>query len=321
MAQIPRPFQLALVAVVLLAGVWLFALQGHSSNPTAASSTAAPEVTSTVSSAPSPARTRTHHSTPSIHSAAGKTNVAAKHAGRSGQVSHAGTPASTGSSHTAASARTSAASKPQGHTRQAPSAAPAHRPSSATSSSASSTSRSSATGAPSASSPSEDHGSASKTSSASGAVTRAAAPVTRHGASATKNASVLATPAGQREVEGELKQGKIVVLLFWNPAGSDDQAVHDELQLVIALHHLATKANAKAVQHVDKVFGWELNRQIAVHEAQASQVTQYGSITRSVQIYGTPTLLVINPKGQAIIRTGLIDAYAIEQAIEEARSA
>lgn len=268
MAQIPRPFQLALVAVVLLAGVWLFALQGHSSNPTTASSTAAPEVTSTVSATPSPAKTSTPHRGSSIHSSAANASAGAKRSAQSGHVSQHATPARTVSSHTAASARKSAAGTPQSH---------AH--------------------------------------------THSAAPVARHASSATDNASALATPTGQREVEGELKQGKIVVLLFWNPAGSDDQVVHRELRLLLALHHLASKAKAKEVQQADKFFGLELDKQIAVHEAQASQVAQYGSITRSVQIYGTPTLVVINPKGQAIVRTGLTDSYAIEQAIEEARAA
>lgn len=288
MAQIPRPLQLALVVVVLLAGVWLFALQGHPSSPSTASSTTAPEVTSTVSSAPSPARTSARRHTSSLHSSAAKTGAGAGHTASSGHGSLAATPAPTGSSHTTAAAHKSvaahksAATMPQGHARKVSPTVPQHRTTSAT---------------------------------------RTAATVTRHGASATKHASALATPTGQREVEAELKQGKIVVVLFWNPAGSDDQVVHKELRLLLQLHRTAAKARAEEVRSADRFFGLELDKQIAVHEAQASQVAQYGSITRGVQVYATPTLLVINPRGQAIVRTGLIDAYAIEQAIEEARAA
>jgi hypothetical protein len=99
-------------------------------------------------------------------------------------------------------------------------------------------------------------------------------------------------------VEAELKQGKIVVLLFWNPKGADDVAVHEALQ---------------------RFFAIEPDKHIAVHEASASQVTSFGSITRAVQVYGTPTILIVNRSGQVTTLTGLTDAYAIEQAIDEAR--
>ncbi len=57
-----------------------------------------------------------------------------------------------------------------------------------------------------------------------------------------------------------------------------------------------------------------------MHEASAGQVTYFGSITRGVQVTGTPTLLIINKHGRTIILTGLQDAYAIRQAIAEARA-
>ena len=57
-----------------------------------------------------------------------------------------------------------------------------------------------------------------------------------------------------------------------------------------------------------------------VQEASASQVASFGSITRGVQVYATPTMLVINKHGQTIVLTGVQDAFSIEQAIDEARS-
>ena len=40
-----------------------------------------------------------------------------------------------------------------------------------------------------------------------------------------------------------------------------------------------------------------------------------------MQVYGTPTLLIVNRKGQTITLTGLQDSFAIAQAIAEARHA
>jgi hypothetical protein len=98
----------------------------------------------------------------------------------------------------------------------------------------------------------------------------------------------------QALVEGALKQGRIVVVLFWNSRGADDLAVHAELQ--------------------------QLDKGIAVFEASPSEVTSFGTITRTVRIYQTPTILIVNPRGQASTLSGLTDAYSIAQAIDTARS-
>jgi hypothetical protein len=60
---------------------------------------------------------------------------------------------------------------------------------------------------------------------------------------------------------------------------------------------------------------------IAIDEASAGQVASFGSITRGVQVYGTPTLLFVNKKGRALTLTGLQDSFAIGQAVREARHA
>ncbi len=62
-----------------------------------------------------------------------------------------------------------------------------------------------------------------------------------------------------------------------------------------------------------------LDRHILVVEAPPSQVATFGSVTRGVQVYGTPTILIVNRHGQTSSLTGLQDAYSIEQAITEAR--
>jgi hypothetical protein len=99
----------------------------------------------------------------------------------------------------------------------------------------------------------------------------------------------------QHAVERQLKQGKIALIFFWNPKGADDRAVNRSLG---QLPH---------------------NLRIAINRARANAVTTFGTITRGVQVYGTPTLLVVNKKGEVTTMTGLQDPYTIAQAIREAR--
>ena len=86
-------------------------------------------------------------------------------------------------------------------------------------------------------------------------------------------------------------------MLFWNPKGADDVAVRKELQAV----------------------GKKLGGKIAVHTAEANQVGLFGSITRAIQVYQTPTILFVNGKGLTTTLTGFTDAFSIEQTIDEAR--
>jgi hypothetical protein len=113
-------------------------------------------------------------------------------------------------------------------------------------------------------------------------------------------------PNKQALVETELKQGSTVIVLFWNPKGTDDIAVRRELHALRASH-----SNS----------GLPQDRRIVLHEASAGQVGSFGSYTRAVQVYATPTLLIIMPSGKTRTLTGLTDAYSIQQAISEARRA
>jgi cytoskeletal protein RodZ len=231
MAQLSRPFQIALVAVVLLAGVWLFALQGRSTTTGGAGSSA------TVSpSAPA---------APVVHKPARTTSKAS-------------------SSHTSS-------------TRAAPGSA-SHKVST------------SATHAPVHRAVKTVTKTATHTPAK--AVTKAPTSTAHKGASAP----AAATLTGQHAVEADLAKGDVVVLLFWNPSGTDDVATH------------------KAVQAVKSV------RRVAVQEAAADQVASFGSVTRGVQVYATPTIFVIGAHRQAIVLTGVQDAFSIEQTIAEARS-
>jgi hypothetical protein len=101
--------------------------------------------------------------------------------------------------------------------------------------------------------------------------------------------------ARQHAVEAQLAKGRTVVILFWDPKGADDQSVHSAVRSLRSQHSL----------------------KIDIQEASASQVASFGTITRGLQVYGTPTLLIVGKKGQAKTLTGLQDAYAISQAVRE----
>jgi hypothetical protein len=123
-------------------------------------------------------------------------------------------------------------------------------------------------------------------------------------------------------VERALKEGKIAVILFWNPKGADDAAAHLELRVLEAVHHLIRPvASVPKVRNELRAYNLELQKPFAAFEARAKEVTSFGSITHGVQVYGTPTMLIINKHGQVRTLTGLTDAYAIEQTIDEARHA
>jgi hypothetical protein len=106
-------------------------------------------------------------------------------------------------------------------------------------------------------------------------------------------------PAMQTVVEGELERGKVVAVLFWNPKGAVDATVRRELRA------------AGRAQH----------GKLAVHVARANQVGSFGSFTHTVQVYSTPTILLINTRGSTSSLTGLTDAFSIGQAIKEVKRA
>lgn len=102
----------------------------------------------------------------------------------------------------------------------------------------------------------------------------------------------------QALVEGELEHGQTVIVLFWSPKGAVDVSVRRQLA---------------------QLHGRAQNKDVAVHYSSSAEVGEYGKITGSLQVLQTPTLLVISPSGKTKTLTGLVDAYAIQQAIAEAR--
>jgi hypothetical protein len=268
MAQISRPFQVVLAAFVLFAIAWFALLHrpGTSSTGSSAPASAAavhPHAPAhAAATAPAHATAKTHARTVQTHA------TTVTHHGASTVATHATTVTGHGTSVT-------------------------HRTTTVTRSAA-------------------KHHHASLTvhhTSVTHTTHRAAAPAASHKAAtdphrtqpaqhgAGAGAKSTGTPAMQATVAAELKQHKVVLLLFWNPSSSSDAAVHRQVQIVAR----------------------KLGRSVAVHTSAASQVGSYGTITRDIQIYQTPTLLVVNPHGQVTTVTGYTEAYALEQTIREAR--
>ena len=104
-------------------------------------------------------------------------------------------------------------------------------------------------------------------------------------------------PTPPATIAAELHQGKTVLLLFLNPRSYDDDAT--------------------AIDTTETAY--KLRHHVVAHLALADQVNSFGSITRNIQVYQTPTLLIVNPKLQVTTLTGLTDGFSIEQAVAEAR--
>ncbi len=295
MAQISRPFQIALVAVCLFAAVWFFALQGHSTSTGGSGS--APAVTASAPAAAKPA------SALSAHGGASSAVIArAKAAAKAGHIYHGPVPGLEGLTRdiarahgavTAIGASPSKSASPVKHT-----------------SSASQTSHSVAATKPAAT---------TKPGAASSAPAVAHSTVKPQPIKAKSGAG--RAPVRQALVEHALHEGKIAVILFWNQKGANDAIVDHELKLLEAVHHLIKPlARAPKLRKALKASGLELEKSFAAFASSANQVASYGSVTRGIQVYATPTIFIVNKRGQTTVLSGLQDAFSIEQAIDEARN-
>ncbi len=351
MAQISRPFQIALVALLALAMMivaWFMVL--HRSPGTESSGTSSPSVASSAGSSASHAAThpaasgagsgRVYHGpAPGLegltrdikraHEAAGKEERGVayeeKHAG---ETHGSTTPASAGSSATThASTTTSAASTRHTtaavHTHHTTAAVHTHHTTAAVHTHHTTVTVHTHHGASTTARPhAQTHGSHAVAAPA------ATAALTLHNLTEALHLKAVVDlveaidptlglksklahaegvivarmksdlqPTSPATIAVELHQGKTVLLLFLNPSGYDDDAT------AIGTTEVAYK----------------LRHHVAAHLALAGQVNSFGSITRDIQVYQTPTLLIINPKREVATVTGLTDEFALEQAIAEAK--
>jgi hypothetical protein len=97
-------------------------------------------------------------------------------------------------------------------------------------------------------------------------------------------------------INGQIAANQIVLVLFWQPGSTTDQFVHKEL---VAAGHL---------------FG----NHVALHDALATQVTEFGVYTQKALINETPTIMMITPAKAVTTLAGYNTSAAIATAIEEA---
>ena len=196
--QLSRPFQIVLVTFCLFAAVWFFALRSHSSSTSGGGSSAsAPPSAASPAAQPATPSTPYHGSAPGV---AGLTRAIEKARGAVTQ------------------------SEQQGKRLQQKAAQASGEASGGT--------------APNASKPGAQSAHAVRPKAATTAPKRAttvpksAASATAGRAAGQSKSNAAAAPVMQATVEGALKRGKVVTVLFWNPKGIVDQAVHRELQSV-----------------------------------------------------------------------------------------
>jgi hypothetical protein len=95
-----------------------------------------------------------------------------------------------------------------------------------------------------------------------------------------------------------LSDGKVLVLLFWNPRSADDRAVR------------------AAVRGLGN---WSGN--VTVVSEPVRRLSRYEAISRSVPIVSSPTIVVVDGRRRARTITGFVDEVAVQEAVLDAMSA
>ncbi len=287
MTQLSRPFQVALAAVGLLAVVWFVALRGHSSSSESSSAPAA--------------------------SAAAKSAATAGGAsGSSGSVYHGSAPGVEGLTRDIAKAHGAVAESEKNASRLEQKSAQASSRGSDGCTSGSVT----ASGGTAAAQPASANATATHRASTHASATKAPSRASSS-APGTNNAKL---PAGQVWVEKQLKRGAVVALLFYDPKGAEDVRTRSELEhLLTAEHRTAASLEARELGSPSVVpEPRHAEERVVLRVARASEVGSFGAFTRVTAVYQTPTVLVVTPGGHVKpALTGLTDAFAIEQAIDE----
>ncbi len=262
MTHISRPIQIALAVAVLFLAVWFFALRSHSSTTESSGSGASG---SAAQSSSSSSQSSASQSTPGGGSPASK-----------GGVYHGSAPGVEGLSRAIQKARGAVAQSQQNAQQQQRSQ--------------------------SQSAQTQTQGQSQKSQSQTSQQrqqTQAKQNQSRQTQNSQQTKAAAGVPPMQATIEGELKHGKVVAVLFWNPRGTVDATVRRELRA------------AGRAQH----------GKLAVHVARSSQIGSFGSFAHAVQVYSTPTILLINTHGKISSLTGLTDVFSIGQAIKEVKHA
>jgi hypothetical protein len=137
---------------------------------------------------------------------------------------------------------------------------------------------------------------AAATTAAPAATATTAAPAASTAAGAPA-ASTRSESDGRRDgaIVRDIRDGKVVVVLFWNATSADD---------------IATRA---VLRDLDLHGG-----KVAVHVVPISRVGEYPAITQGVTIAQSPTTLVIDRERRARVIAGLSEPRELAQAVGDA---
>jgi hypothetical protein len=130
---------------------------------------------------------------------------------------------------------------------------------------------------------------ASSSTSAAGTTTAAAKP---------KEPAIQPGPGLPRDVAHALNAKKVVVLFFYEPAASDDQA---------------TRAAVRAVRSAGGGAG-----QVRLFQDVVARISDYRRITNSLGISQSPAMVVIDRNRNAQLLQGYQDAGTIRQTVRDA---
>jgi hypothetical protein len=120
--------------------------------------------------------------------------------------------------------------------------------------------------------------------------TQAAPSAAKPGSSAPKPANRPTAKGLPVPVQRALDAKKVVVVLFWNPRGVDDRSVKGSVDR-LPRHHGKVAVFSDSVKHLSR----------------------YTRITAATNVNQTPTLVIVNRKGQAELQTGWLDYQTIGQ--------
>jgi hypothetical protein len=138
-------------------------------------------------------------------------------------------------------------------------------------------------------------GGVATTQATSGAARHDAAPRSQSTSHARGTLTARTTASSPASVTKALNAGKVAVLLFYNPAATDDKAVKQEL--------------AAVPTHSGKVVKLALP---------LSGLARYKAITNQVPVLVSPTLVVVDTSRQASTIVGFADRFEISQRISDA---
>jgi len=133
---------------------------------------------------------------------------------------------------------------------------------------------------------------ATTATTSTGTTTTAAKPVT------PKKPAVVAGPGLPHDVARALNSNKVVVLFFYEPAASDDQA---------------TRAAVRAVRSAGGGAG-----RVALFQDVVARISDYRRVVGSLGISQSPAMVVIDRNRNAQLLQGYLDSGTIKQTVRDA---